>query len=261
MRRDRGMSFSSWDDGSWVRVLKNEDEDLDLLDENIRRDVEQQVDDEVSEAERRLAEENEENAEFAGERTKRREASFGNLSSTFGPIIERDEGNTEETSGKKKKRTDQEILDEYDKYDTGDSPDLKRRRLEGEPDISNPRLRDREGYGEVTNLPQMVQGAKDKVVSGAKKVKDVAGEAIQPVIQGAVNYKPPSSSAYPEAQAVISAKVNMMLTEAQQNVMEGKPINNKEKISEWVDLLQSSTTDPEQKKLGEQWKKILEASS
>ena len=107
----------------------------------------------------------------------------------------------------------------------------------------------------------MVQGAKDKVVSGAKKVKDVAGEAIQPVIQGAVNYKPPSSSAYPEAQAVISAKVNMFLTEAQQNLMEGKPINNKEKISEWVDLLQSSTTDPEQKKLGEQWKKILEASS
>tara|TARA_Y100001938_G_scaffold136686_1_gene199898 strand:- start:33 stop:797 length:765 start_codon:yes stop_codon:yes gene_type:complete len=254
------MSFSSWDDGSWVRVLKNEDED-DLLDENIRRDVEQQVDDGVSEAERRLAEENEENAEFAEKRTKRREASLGNLSSTFGPIIERDEGNTKETSGKKKKRTDQEILDEYDKYDTGDSPDLKRRRLEGKPDISNPRLRDREGYGEVTNLQQKIQGAKDKVVSGAKKVKDVAGEAIQPVIQSAVNYKPPSSSAYPEAQAVIAAKVNMMLTEAQQNMMEGKPINNKAKIAEWVDVLQSSTTDPEQKRMGEQWKKILEASS
>ena len=75
------MSFSSWDDGSWVRVLKNEDEDLDLLDENIRRDVEQQVDDEVSEAQRRLEEENQEDAEFAEERTKRREASLGNLSS------------------------------------------------------------------------------------------------------------------------------------------------------------------------------------
>ena len=159
------MSFSSWDDGSWVRVLKNEDED-DLLDENIRRDVEQQVDDGVSEAERRLAEENEENAEFAEKRTKRREASLGNLSSTFGPIIERDEGNTKETSGKKKKRTDQEILDEYDKYDTGDSPDLKRRRLEGKPDISNPRLRDREGYGEVTNLQQKIQSS-----VGSKKGK------------------------------------------------------------------------------------------
>ena len=208
MRRDRGMSFSSWDDGSWVRVLKNEDEDLDLLDENIRRDVEQQVDDEVSEAQRRLAEENEENAEFAERRTKKRNESIGQAGQTFSSgtgVIGRNEDNTEETSGKKKKRTDQEILDEYDKYDTGDSPDLKQRRLEelqaeqrrgdkattgtrrsvtqdikdrltgarnkifGEPDTSNPRLRDREGYGQVSDFSNPFDKTVGRTYRGAKQ--------------------------------------------------------------------------------------------
>ena len=201
------MSFSSWDDGSWVRVLKNEDED-DLLDEDIRRDVEQQVDDEVSEAERRLAEENEENAEFAETRSKKRNESIGQAGQTFtsgSGVIGRNEGNTKETSGEKKKRTDQEILDEYDKYDTGDSPDLKQRKLEelqaeerrgdkattgtrrsvtqdikdrltgarnkifGEPDTSNPRLRDREGYGQVSDFSNPFDKTVGRTYRGAKQ--------------------------------------------------------------------------------------------
>ena len=303
------MSFSSWDDGSWVRVLKTEDED-DLLDEDVRRDVEEQVDNEVSEAERRLAEQNAENERAEAYRNKKRNASVGQAGQTFSSgtgVLGRNEGNTRETSGKKEKKTDEDYLREYEenfgaggKYENeAQSVDYRkeqqrRRELEETGSDSakriqatkdklsdvkqrvtgvdpNKRYRDQEGYGKVTELPtlgEMAEGAKDKVVSGAKKVKDVAGqavssaqEAIQPVIQGAVNYKPPSSSAYPEAQAVIAAKVNMMLTEAQQNLMENKPINNKAKISEWVDVLQSSTTDPEQKRLGEQWKRILEASS
>ena len=303
------MSFSSWDDGSWVRVLKNEDED-DLLDEDIRRDVEQQVEEGVTEAERKLAEQNAENERAEAYRKKKRKKSFGRAGTTFSSdsgVMGRKKKTDETLTGKKEKKTDEDYLREYEenfgaggKYEKeAQSVDYRkdqqrRRELEETGSDSakriqatkdqlsdvkqrvtgvdpNKRYRDQEGYGKVTELPtlgEMAEGAKDKVVSGAKKVKDVAGqavssaqEAIQPVIQGAVNYKPPSSSAYPEAEAVIAAKVNMMLTEAQQNLMENKPINNKAKISEWVDVLQSSTTDPEQKKLGEQWKKILEASS
>jgi len=300
------MSFSSWDDGSWVRVLKTEDEDD--LNEKIRRDVEQQVEEGVTEAERKLAEENAENERAEEYRKKKRNASFGQtFSAGSGGVVDRNKEKTDETSGKKEKKTDEDYLREYEenfgaggKYENeAESVDYrkdqqKRRELEETGSDSakriqatkdklsdvrqrvtgvdpNKRYRDQEGYGKVTELPtlgEMAEGAKDKVVSGAKKVKDVAGqavssaqEAIQPVIQGAVNYKPPSTSAYPEAEAVIAAKVNMLLTEAQQKMMEGKPINNKAKISEWVDVLQSSTTDPEQKRMGEQWKKILEASS
>lgn len=128
MRRDRGMSFSSWDDGSWVRVLKNEDEDGEeefvdqfgqqegeigtLTEENIRARKEK-ADAEAAHREK-IAEDRKasiEDPEAEAERTSTFEREGGLLDR--GGSGSATDDSTEDTEKKKPKKTDAEYLADY----------------------------------------------------------------------------------------------------------------------------------------------------